>query len=93
MCLPWTTVSTALTSPMPRAWFYYVTGFSHAVRFLTVLQGHCYNDDRSTCPKVTLYSASGATVLTREEYLTGLAGLPYESRWPERESSSWEGGG
>lgn len=53
------------------------------MRFLTVLQGHCYNDDKTTCPKVTLYSASGPTVVTREAYLTGLAGLPYESRWPE----------
>ena len=48
-----------------------------------MLQGHCYASDPSACPSITLYSDSGRSVVSREAYLSSLAGLSYDARWPE----------
>lgn len=63
-------------------WFYYATGISHSARFLTVLQGHCY--DPPNCPSITLLSASGPPQRVRvEDYMSSLAGTNYEARWED----------
>jgi hypothetical protein len=53
---------------------------SHAARFLTVLQGHCY--DASNCRKLTVFSAAGPPSTVRlEDYMSALAGTTFEERW------------